>query len=366
MRRQPEPHRVRQLAGREPVQQLVGRSGAVDPDEHGPAAAVPGDVVRGQLTQGGADDGDVVGGGVRPGVAGPQQHPDRLPGALAAVVDERGQRMMAEPALERRRRRLLVRMGGHQRGVDVDDHRTAVIGGVIRSGRPGPRPHHLAGRGPCRVDRRAAAVGVAGQRADQPRDRRVRRDAAEDLRGGAQDRDVGQAVPAQRERHRQVQQDLGRVVDRGRPPPSLERDRQRPVQPGRADGVDQQHRTGVRHHARPGSVGADAWIQPRRLPHQKGAPPARRSCPSARQIIAGQEHLSLFRLRGQSQPDERPGLTPLMPSGSPVVPTDDQQTWHARGRHVTTDSDASACALQPGLRGRAAAFEIALSVVTSG
>ena len=60
--------------------------------------------VAGQLRSACADDGDVVGGGVRAGVARPQQHRQRLPGPVGAVVDERAQRVEPEPALERRRR----------------------------------------------------------------------------------------------------------------------------------------------------------------------------------------------------------------------------------------------------------------------
>jgi hypothetical protein len=48
----------------QPVEEFVGRAGAVDPDQD--LAADPGAaLVSRQLTQGGADDGDVVGGGGR-------------------------------------------------------------------------------------------------------------------------------------------------------------------------------------------------------------------------------------------------------------------------------------------------------------
>ena len=46
-----------------------------------------------------AGDGDVVGGGVRAGITGPQQHGDRFTGAAGAVVDERTQRVKTESPL---------------------------------------------------------------------------------------------------------------------------------------------------------------------------------------------------------------------------------------------------------------------------
>jgi hypothetical protein len=61
-----------------------------------------------QLPQRLSGDRDVVGGGVRPGVARPQLDLQRFTAALDAVVDERAQRMEPEPTLERRRRTLLL------------------------------------------------------------------------------------------------------------------------------------------------------------------------------------------------------------------------------------------------------------------
>jgi hypothetical protein len=58
-------------------------------------------------------------------------------------------------------------------------------------------------------------------------------------------RDVGQAVPAHRQRHRQVEQDLGRVVHRRRRPPRRERGRQATVEPDRPRGLGHQDPTGL-------------------------------------------------------------------------------------------------------------------------
>jgi hypothetical protein len=158
-------------------------------------------VVGGELSQRGADDGDVVSGGVRAGVAAAQQYPDRLPGPGLAVVEECGQWVMPEAAFERRRRELLLRVRGDQGGVDVEDQRATMVDSVIRRVGPGPSPYLSAGRGPGRVDCRRGPVGVASQGSDHPGHRRVRGDRTEHGGCFAQRRDVGQAVAADRERH---------------------------------------------------------------------------------------------------------------------------------------------------------------------
>ena len=66
---------------------------------------------------------DVIGRGVAARVARAQHHRQRLAGALAAVIGEHPQPVMAEPALERRCRVLLVRVRGDQRGVQVNRQR---------------------------------------------------------------------------------------------------------------------------------------------------------------------------------------------------------------------------------------------------
>jgi hypothetical protein len=71
----------------------MGAPGSVDADQHvlGRPAAVVGELGRGV-----AQHGEVVGDGVGPGVAPPQQDRQRLPGAGRSVVEERTQRMEAE------------------------------------------------------------------------------------------------------------------------------------------------------------------------------------------------------------------------------------------------------------------------------
>lgn len=108
-----EPDRIGQTLPVEPVEELVGRASSVDADQ-APAAGLVTGLVSRQLTQGGADGGDVVNSGVRPGVARAQQRGGGLPGAVRAVVDERPQRMVPEALLERRRSTPLVRVSRHQ------------------------------------------------------------------------------------------------------------------------------------------------------------------------------------------------------------------------------------------------------------
>ena len=54
--------------------------------------------------------GDVVGGGVAAGIARPEQDRERLAGAGGPVVGERPQRVVCEPALERRPGLVLLTM----------------------------------------------------------------------------------------------------------------------------------------------------------------------------------------------------------------------------------------------------------------
>lgn len=235
---QPEPDRVGQPLGDQPVEEFVGGARAVDADQHlppGPAAGL----VTGELAQRGTDDGDVVSGGVRARVAGPQQLREWLPGATRAVVGEGPQRMMTEPALERRRRALLLRVGGDQGRVGVDDQRVGPVGAVVGSMFAGqfPRPGPCCGAGG--IDRRQRGGGVGGEAVDRPRHRRVRRDPPEQRRFSAQHGDVGQTVPTRGESEGEVEQHLRRIVHRQPGPPRLQHRRERPVQADLPDRLGQ-------------------------------------------------------------------------------------------------------------------------------
>ena len=64
-----------------------------------------------------------------------------------------------------------------------------------------------------------------------------------------QHRDVGQAVTAQRDRGRQVRDDLPRIMHRPRRPPPAQRRGQATAQAGHPQCLPQQDRPGLRHQA---------------------------------------------------------------------------------------------------------------------
>ena len=129
--------------------------------------------------------------------------------------------------------------------------RSTVTRPAVRAGRgvPGQRPGPLPRRRPRGPDRLQRPRQVRGQRADQPGHHRVRRDRPGQLRLLPQHRDVGQAVPAQRDRGGQVRDDLPRVVDRPRRPPPGQARRQAPAQAGHPHRLPQQDRPGLGHQA---------------------------------------------------------------------------------------------------------------------
>ena len=107
--RQGEPRAVGHPPAGEELDGLLRSSGPVDAHQDPP----PGPGSQSGLVQGSADDLDVVGGGVRPGVTGPQHdHRALTPTLAGSVVDPGGQGVVAEPLLEGRGRALLV-LSGH-------------------------------------------------------------------------------------------------------------------------------------------------------------------------------------------------------------------------------------------------------------
>lgn len=213
--REGEPDRVGQPLAGHPLHDVVGAAGGIGTDEHLAAGTPPG-TVAGQLAQRIADEGDVVGGGVGAGVPRAQQEGEGFPAALSAVVDEGAQRVESVSALERRSRPLLVGVRSHQRGIHIDDQRRLGAGGVVWGVLTGQRPCPRAGRGPGRIDRPQRRGSLSRQSVDRARDRRVGGHRSVEVGFGAQQRDVRQGVPAQRQAQRQVGDDLGRIVHRQR------------------------------------------------------------------------------------------------------------------------------------------------------
>jgi len=172
-----------------------------------------------------------------------------------------------------------------------------LVAPVAASGPSAPAsPHALArAAAPGGVDRLERCGGIGGQSSNGPRDGRVRGHHAIDARLGAQHRDVREAVPAQREHHRQVRDHLGRVMDRQRLAPPGQRTRELRPHPGRGDRLGQQHPTGLPDRPRRARVDPDAGIGPGSLLHLKGAPRTGLICSSPNHIFPGQEHFSVHR-----------------------------------------------------------------------
>ena len=102
--RQREPHAVGHPPTGQELNGLLRASGPVDAHQHlsTGSGAEPG------LVQCPADDLDVVGGSVRTGVSGTQHERRALTPTIGAVVEPRGQRVVAEPLLEGRGRTLFL------------------------------------------------------------------------------------------------------------------------------------------------------------------------------------------------------------------------------------------------------------------
>ena len=92
-------------------------------------ALVPG-VWPGSWARAALDHRQVVGGGVRPGVARAEHHRERFPGPGGPVVDEGEQRVEAKATLEIGSGLLFVGVGRDQRRVQVHDQRVLRIGAV--------------------------------------------------------------------------------------------------------------------------------------------------------------------------------------------------------------------------------------------
>jgi hypothetical protein len=156
------------------------------------------DVLAGDLPQGVLGDRDLVDGGVGAGVARAQQSAHRLTGLVAV-----GQhRVKAVAAFEVARRALLVGVRGQQRGVQIDR---------CQRRRPGELPHPGASPGVCAIQR-VEHPRCAGDLVDHPKRRGVRGDRPEQRRLVADRAQVGQAVAAVGEHHRQITDHPARVM----------------------------------------------------------------------------------------------------------------------------------------------------------
>ena len=181
-----------------------------------------------------------------PGVPGPQHDGQRLPVPVCAVVGPGGHRMKPKVFFQ-----VGAACSFSECAITIVASRSTVTRPAVRAGRgvPGQRPRPLPRRRPRGPDRLQRPRQVCRQRADQPGHHRIRRHRPGQARLLPQHRDIGQAVPAQRHRRRQVRDDLPRVMDRPRRPPPGQPLRQAPAQAGHPHRLPQQDRPGLGHQA---------------------------------------------------------------------------------------------------------------------
>jgi hypothetical protein len=128
-----------------------------------------------------------------------------------------------------------------------------------------PKVTGRGGLGLLRVRRHDRRVQVHGDQPviragrGQPGDHRVRGHRTGQVRLCPQHRDIGQAVTAQGNGHRQVRDDLARIVDGSRCAPPLQSGGQLLVQAGHAQGLGNQDRSGLGDDSR--SVGGHPHLR---------------------------------------------------------------------------------------------------------
>jgi len=209
----------------------VDAGAAVTPDRH------PGPLLGWELGERVGQHADVVGGVVGRRLADPQQTGELLTSSPRPVVKERQQRVAPERAFPRRGGAFLLRVRQHDRGVQVDPDRP--VGPDRRAQLPDP----LACLRPGLPHRGQRGRGGGGQRGDQARHGRLGRHVGEQVGLRAHHSNVGQAVTAQRDRDRQVQQHLAWIVHGTSSSPRPQPLAQRLVKPNSSSGLDEQRAT---------------------------------------------------------------------------------------------------------------------------
>ena len=200
----------------------------LDPGAGVAAHQHPGPEVFGELGQGGVEDRDLVRGVVGVCLPRSQQPGQRFTGPTRTVVDEREHRVEPEPALEVRGRLLLLRVRTDQGGIEIDDDLP-----VVGEGRA-VRPDLVTSLRTSGTDRRDRLGRSLAQSIDQAADRGIGGHRAEKFGLGADHADVGQTITTQRDRDREIEHGLTRVVDRTSRPPRHQPLRERLRQPADA------------------------------------------------------------------------------------------------------------------------------------
>jgi hypothetical protein len=163
-------------------------------------------------------------------------------------------------------------VSGQQGRVEVDDdregRRSPGPGGLVAGQFPGPGPRRGA-RGGDRFDR---ATRIGAEFRQQPGDHRVGGDRPIDAGLRADQGEVREAVPAQRDRDGQVRDDLAWAVAGQGLAPRLEGLGQGQVEADSPGGGGQQRAAGLSHGPRGGRVSDGDGIEASSLGHLESAP----------------------------------------------------------------------------------------------
>jgi len=186
---------------------------------------------------------------------------------------------------------------GDQRGIEVDDQRCRNLA------RAEARAVSIAARTARVSEARAVIVrDTVGSEATDPNTPRL----------GPQHRHIRETVTPQGESHREVEEHLGRVVDRPRPSPPGQAGAQPDVQTRGTDGFGEQHPTGLTHRRHSPRRHRGTRVQTATLHHLEGAPSFWSDWPVARPILPVQGHLPAHDTTRDQLTRESPGLGDLL------------------------------------------------------
>ncbi len=235
----------------------------------------------GQRQQGHRQHVNVVLGGVGASVALSQDPRQGLPGAVPAVQPSK-QRVEPEAVLERAGRALLVGVGVHQGGVQVDAQQTR----RRRAQRPRPRADP-----PQRRPQPGHPAGVGGDLPDHPPRRRRRADPPEQPCLLPQAGQVAHTVAPVGQQHHQVTQDRATVMGMATTRADKAEVGATTKLAGQAEPVrklGQQHHPGVAADAVGVGGNFESWTGVGSL-HRQGDPPCWGMGPSSSRILPGRE-----------------------------------------------------------------------------
>ena len=237
------------------VGQLVRRAGAVRADQDLDAL----DVLGRDLRERQVEHRLVIGGGVRAGVPGPEHRAERLAGLIGIGV----QRVKPVAALVVPGRPLLLRMARDQRRVQIDRQ---PLRRAVQPPEPLARPR-------VRRAQRLQQPGLGRDPVDHPERGRVRRHLTEQRLLLADRAEIGHALAAVGEHHRQIADHPARVMAATALLQARQPQRQRPRQPELVGDLRQQRAARVRHQTR--SVRRDIYGYRASITHHlQGEPPS--------------------------------------------------------------------------------------------